>query len=141
MSDNELLLDVEVFPDYGQIEVSDVAGRDLPDSLGQTAGVVFTDHTVDVFTMSVDQAVDNDQNVRVRVYRGDDTRDLGTLVFDRDIEFTDPPRLGIYQPLTDEPEDGGGSVVIEHTGPVHLQIFINPPQEAEEVNILIRYDL
>ena len=141
MSDNELLLDVEVFPDYGQIEVSDVVGRDLPQSFGQIAGVVFTDHTVDVFTMSVDQAVERDQNVRARVYRGTETAALGTMVFDRDIEFTEPPRLGVYQPLTDEPEDGGGAVSIERTGPVRIQIFINPPQDAEEVNVLIRYDL
>ena len=141
MSDNELLLDVEVFPDYGQIEVSDVVGRDLPQSYGQTGGVVFTDHTVDVYTMSVDQAVDTDQNVRVRVYRGSDTVGLGAMVFDRAISFTDPPRLGIYQPLTDEPEDGGGAVVIERSGPVHIQIFVNPAQDAEEVNVLIRYDL
>jgi len=62
-------------------------------------------------------------------------------VFDRNIEFTAPPRLGVCQPLTDEPEDGGGAVSIERTGPVHIQIFINPPQDAEEVNVLIRYDL
>lgn len=42
---------------------------------------------------------------------------------------------------TSESEDGGGAVSIERTGPVHIQIFINPPQDAEEVNVLIRYDL
>jgi VCBS repeat-containing protein len=31
VSTNELLLDVEVFPDHGQIEVSDVNGRDATD--------------------------------------------------------------------------------------------------------------
>jgi len=98
------LLDIAIFPYYGQIEVSDVIGCDLPQSYGQTTGAVFTDHTVDVFTMFVDQAVERDQNVRVRVYRGSDTTGLGSLVFDRDIEFTQPPRLGVYQPLTDEPK-------------------------------------
>lgn len=101
MSDNELLLDIAVFPYYGQIEVSDVIGRDLPQSYGQTTGAVFTEHTVDVFTMSVDQAVERDQNVRVR----------------------------------------GGAVSIERAGPVRIQIFIKPPQDADEVNVLIRYDL
>ena len=132
MSENELLLDIEVFPDYGQIEVSDVVGRDMPESYGQTVGAVFTDHTVDVFTMSVDQAVNNDKNVRVRVYRGGDTTEMGALVFGRPIEFTNPPRLGVYQPLTDEPEDGGGSVPIERTGPVHIQIFATRPQKPRK---------
>lgn len=141
MSGNELLLDIAAFPYYGQIDVSDVAGRDLPEGTSADGPTAFTDHTVYVYTMSVDQAVERDQNVRVRVYRGSDTTGLGSLVFDRDIEFTEPPRLGVYQPLTDEPEDGGGAVSIERTGPVHIQIFINPPQDAEEVNVLIRYDL
>lgn len=136
MSGNEILLDVEIFPDYGRIEVSDVQRRDSPDSEGRTTGIASTDHTVAVFTMSADQAVDNDQNVRVRVYRGTDT-DLGAMVFDQNIEFTDPPRLGVFALLDDE----GPEVPVEHTGPVRLQIFINPPQEAEEVNVLIRYDL
>jgi hypothetical protein len=136
-----MLLDVEIFPDYGQIDVSDVTGRDLPEGTSADGPTAFTDHTVYVYTMSVDQAVDSGQNVRVRVYRGDDTANLGTLIFDRDIEFADPPRLGVYQPLTDEPEDGGGSVPMERSGPVHIQIFINPPQDAQEVNVLIRYDL
>lgn len=78
VSHNASLLDIEVFRDYGQIEVSDVIGRDLPQRYGQTTGVVFTDHTVDVFTMSVDQAVERDQNVRVRVDRGTDTAAIGT---------------------------------------------------------------
>jgi hypothetical protein len=89
MSDNELLLDIEVFPYYGQVEVSDVIGRDLPQSFGQIAGVVFTDHTVDVVTMSVDQAVERDQNLRVQVYRGTAAEALGTLAFDRYLEFTE----------------------------------------------------
>jgi hypothetical protein len=39
--------------------------------------------------MSVDQAVERDQNVRVRVYRGTAAEALGTLAFDRYLEFTE----------------------------------------------------
>jgi hypothetical protein len=62
---------------------------------------------------------------------------LGTLAFDGVVSFTSPPRLGLYELLNDEGEE----VPIERTGPVRVQIFVNPPQDAEEVNILIRYDL
>jgi hypothetical protein len=57
-------------------------------------------------------------------------------VFDAVVEFTSPPRLGLYGLLDDE----GVDVPIERTGPVRIHIFVNPPQEAEEVNVLIRYD-
>lgn len=62
--------------------------------------------------MSVDQAIDNDRDVRVGVDRGNGTSGIGALVFDRDIEFTDPPRLGVCQPPTHEPEGSDGSVPI-----------------------------
>ncbi|AQA03914.1 hypothetical protein BVC93_17425 [Mycobacterium sp. MS1601] len=138
---NELLLDIEVFPDYGQIEVSDIGGREGTQGPGREYGVSYSDHTVDVFTMSVEESLARDQDVRVRVFSGSDQSDLGTLVFDRNLIFSDPPKLGIYQPLADDPEDGGGSVSIERTGPVRIQIFVDPPHEADHVNILIRYDL
>jgi hypothetical protein len=62
---------------------------------------------------------------------------LGTLVFNGVIGFSSPPRLGLYRVL----DDVGVEVPIERSGPVHIQIFVNPPQDAEEVNVLIRYDL
>ncbi|AQA03915.1 hypothetical protein BVC93_17430 [Mycobacterium sp. MS1601] len=141
MTTNELLLDVEVFPDYGLVEVTDVGGRESPEEGGQEYGVLLSDHSVGVFTMSVEESLERDQDVRVRVFRGSDQNGLGTLVFDRNLIFSDPPKLGIYQPLADDPEDGGGSVSIERTGPVRIQIFVDPPHEADHVNILIRYDL
>lgn len=139
MSENELLLDVAVFPDYGHIELSNRAERDIPEGTSADGPVAFTAHTVDVFTMSVDQAVRNDQDVRVRVYRGDDSNGLGTMVFDDNLTFTGEPRLAVYQPLADA--DEGDEIPIDHTGPVRIQIFVHPPKEAEEVNVLIRYDL
>lgn len=137
MSDNELLLDAEVFPDYGRIEVSDVHGRDSPDSQGRTSGVAYTEHTVAVFTVSADQAMTLGRGVAVRVLRGANVADLGTLVFDGAVSFTSPPRLGLYQLL----DDAGVEVPIERTGSVRIQIFVNPPRDAEEVNVLIRYDV
>jgi len=139
MSPNELLLDTEIFPDYGHIELSNRDERDIPEGSSADGPVAFTAHTVDVFTMSVDQAVHNDQDVRVRIYRGTDGSSLGAMVFDHNIEFTGEPRLAVYQPLADA--DEGEEIPIERTGPVRIQIFINPPQDAEEVNVLIRYDL
>jgi hypothetical protein len=62
---------------------------------------------------------------------------LGALVFDEAVSFTSPPRLGLYQLL----DDAGVEVPIEGTGPVRIQVFVNPPQDAEEVNVLIRYDI
>jgi len=137
VSGNELLLDTTVFPEYGRVEISDVAGRDSPDSGGRVAGVAYTERTVAVFTMSADQAMDTGHDVSVRVFRGTESRGLGTVVFDGPVSFSDPPRLGVYQLLDDE----GDEVPIDRVGPVRVQIFVNPPTEAEEVNVLIRYDV
>jgi hypothetical protein len=139
MSDNELLLDTEIFPDYGHIELSNRYERDIPEGTSADGPVAFTAHTVDVYTMSVDQAVHDDQDVRVRIYRGTDSSGLGTMVFDDNVIFTGEPRLAVYQPLADA--DEGEEIPIERTGPVRIQIFVNPPRDAEEVNVLIRYDL
>ncbi|AQA03009.1 hypothetical protein BVC93_11825 [Mycobacterium sp. MS1601] len=139
---NRLLLDVEVFPYYSMVEISDVGGREIPEQGGRDEyGVYFGDSTVAVCTMDADFATQSGRRVRVRVYSGGDQAGLGALVFDRNLIFTDPPRLGIYEPLTDEPDEGGGSVLIERSGPVRIQIFVDPPKEAEAVNVLIRYDL
>jgi hypothetical protein len=137
VSDNELLLETEIFPDYGRIEISDVQGRDSPDSEGRTSGVASTEHTVAVFTMSADQAMADGRGVSARILHGTNIADLGTLVFDGVLTFTSPPRLGLYELLDDE----GVEVPIERSGPVHVQIFVKPPQDADEVNVLIRYDL
>lgn len=136
VNDNQLLLESEIFPDYGRIEVSDAEGRDSPDSEGRTSGVASTEHTVAVFTMSADQAMADGHGVSARILCGTKVADLGTQVFDAVVEFTSPPRLGLYGLLDDE----GVDVPIERTGPVRIHIFVNPPQEAEEVNVLIRYD-
>ncbi|AQA03013.1 hypothetical protein BVC93_11855 [Mycobacterium sp. MS1601] len=137
---NELLLDVEVFPDHGQIVISDVGGHGATSDGGLEYGLWFSEHTVSVITMSADEADYRDKGVQVRVYRGSDATELGTLVFDRNLIFTDPPQLGVYELLWDEPEEGG-AIPIERTGPVRIQIFVDPPQEADHVNVLIRYDI
>ena len=85
MSDNRLLLDTEIFPDYGQIDLSNRDERDIPEGTSADGPVAFTAHTVNVCTMSVDQAVHDDQNVRVRIHRGTDGKGLGTMVFDDDL--------------------------------------------------------
>lgn len=139
MSDNRLLLDTEIFPDYGQIDLSNRDERDIPEGTSADGPVAFTAHTVNVFTMSVDQAVHNDQDVRVRIYRGTDCDGLGTMVFDDDVTFTGEPRLAVYQPLADD--DEGEEIPIERAGPVRIQVFVNPARDAEEVNVLIRYDI
>jgi hypothetical protein len=108
MSGNELLLEVEVFPDYGQIEISDVVGRDIPQSYGQTAGVVLP--------------ITPWMSSRRRLIRRS-----------RTIRTCGPGSTAV--------PDGGAAISIERTGPVRIQIFVNPSQKAEEVNILIRYDL
>jgi hypothetical protein len=97
--------------------------------LRQTGRLRLLAHTVDVFTMSVDQAVRNDQDVRVRIYRGDDSNGLGTMVFDDSLIFTGEPRLAVYQPLADV--DEGDEIPIDRTGPVRIQIFVHPPEKPK----------
>lgn len=138
---NEPLLDVEVFPDYHCIEIRDAASWSTVDPPGgpRADGSVTTynDYGVLVHTMTTDEAVSRNQNVHVRVYRGADPTGMGTLIFDRDLIITDPPQLAINQTLTDEPGDGGGLAQLAQVGPTRIRIYAKPPEDADEVNILV----
>jgi hypothetical protein len=95
------------------------------------------DYGVLVYTTSTDEAVYREQDVRVRVYRGSDPTDLGTLIFDRDLIITDPPQLAVNQTLTDEPGEGGGLASLSRAGATRVRIYTKPPADADEVNVLV----
>jgi hypothetical protein len=136
MSGNSLLLETEIFPDYGVIILEDVGTLDLPD--GPFDEALASDHQISVRTMPTDQAVAEERNVHVKVLKGEEPDGLGKMVFDGKLTFTNPV-LGVGQ-ILDDPEELD-TVPLDKSGPVHLQIFVNPPKDATEVNILIRYDL
>src|SRR5438128_1808632 len=78
------LLDVMVFPDYGCVEIGDVGSRNVeaaPSGTRLDGPTNSTDYAVYLYTMSVDEAIQRDQDVRVRFYCGEDRSELGTLVF------------------------------------------------------------
>ncbi|MFD6199540.1 hypothetical protein ACFWE3_22835 [Mycobacteriaceae bacterium NPDC060252] len=136
MSGNSLLLETEIFPDYGVIILEDVGTLDFPD--GPFDEVLASDHQVSVRTLPTDQAVAMGKNVHVKVFKGEESAGLGKIVFDGKLTFTNPI-LGVGQMLSD-PEELE-TIPLDRSGPVHLQIFVTPPTSATEVNILIRYDL
>ncbi|TDZ81721.1 hypothetical protein [Mycobacteroides salmoniphilum] len=136
MSGNSLLLETEIFPDYGVIILEDVGTLDFPD--GPFDEVLVSDHQISVRTLPTDQAVAMGKNVHVKVFKGEESTGLGKIVFDGKLTFTNPI-LGVGQMLSD-PEELE-TIPLDRSGPVHLQIFVTPPTSATEVNILIRYDL
>ncbi|OCB58907.1 hypothetical protein A5722_06135 [Mycobacterium vulneris] len=138
---NELLLDVMVFPDYGCIQIGDAASWTTVDPPGggpmDGGFTTYTDYGLYVYTMSTDEAVHRNQDVRVRVYRGTDDKDLGALIFDRDLMITSPPQLAVNQTLSDEPGEGGGLAPLSRAGSTRIRIYTKPPKDADEVNILV----
>lgn len=91
MSNNELLLDVEVFPWGSTVSIEDLDTEDqagVPDGAKTTVWCWATTHAIDVYTMSEDESDDAERLVRVRVYRGTDTAGLGDRVFNGKLELT-----------------------------------------------------
>ncbi|WP_078312570.1 MULTISPECIES: hypothetical protein [unclassified Mycobacterium] len=79
---HELLLDVNVFPDYGQIRIEDLGAKEVPDGWGVEEAFIASEHAVYVLTMTADEADMANRGVQVRVLRGSDHDGLGELIFD-----------------------------------------------------------
>lgn len=122
MTDNEMLLDVEVLPAVSHVTIEDVMTEDMP-GVPQGAKTDIwcwsTLHSIDVYTMNQDESDAAERLVRVRVYRGTDPADLGERVFDGELELT-TGILAVGSDLGAPPEEQQ-----LHLGPgiVHLQIF------------------
>jgi hypothetical protein len=119
---NELLAEVDVFPDHGSILIGD-AGKNVTPEDVPTWGVnvaTASEHTLMVLTMTADDADDLGRDVTVRVYRGTDPTGLGELAFDGTITFT-VPSLAIGEILI--PVEDRHHVAINRTGPVRLQVY------------------
>jgi len=122
VSDNELLLDVHVFPWGSTVSIEDLDTEDqagVPDGAKTTIWCWSTDHAIDVYTLSGDESDDAERLVHVRVYRGTDPTGLGERVFDGNLELTTGIlAVGAYigTPPPEQQLNLGPGVI-------HLQIF------------------
>lgn len=148
MTQNELLLDVDVFPDYGQVIIKDLGTQDLPDGWGLDERFVASAHAVYILTMTADEAEMANRGVQMRVLRGSDHDGLGELIFDQELTF-ESQILAVGQILHDA--DNLHKVQLAGSGPFQVRIFTSsnipsegldwPIEGATEVNILIRCDM
>jgi hypothetical protein len=122
VSDNELLLDIEVFPNGSTVTIEDLETEDIPgipDGAMTDIWCWATSHSIDVYTMSPDESDTAERLVRVRVYGGSNPDGLGERVFDGDLEITTGV-LAVGSDLGAPPEDQQLQL---GPGVVHLQIF------------------
>ena len=71
MSDNELLLDVHVFPWGSTVSIEDLDTEDqagVPDGAKTTIWCWSTDHAIDVYTLSEDESDDAER--LAQIFRG-----------------------------------------------------------------------
>lgn len=145
MTQNEVLLDVNVFPDYGQILIEDLGTGKLPaPGDGDDHRYVASEHAVYVLTMTADEADMANRGVRVRVLLGSDHEGLGELIFNQPLTF-DSQILAVGEILVGE--DDLHKVQLPGRGPYPVRIFTasNIPSEglewpiegATEINIVI----
>lgn len=124
---NEVLLDqVEVFPHGGIVVIEDFGTFDSADSLTadgvETGGYDATEHSIDVYTFSADEADTAGRGVTVRVYSGGQTDGLGTMIFDGQLDVTSGV-LAIGGTLQD-PEEMH-RIPLPHHGSCNIKIFAN----------------
>jgi hypothetical protein len=139
---NELIAELEVFPDYGTIVIGDAGKSVLPDNPPTRGEALATasEHTLLILTMTADTADDLGRDVTVRVYRGSDAAGLGDLAFDGILTFSEP-NLAIGE-ILDTAEDRH-KVPINRTGRIPLHVYVRttipgaPASDATDINILL----
>lgn len=124
---NEILIEAEVTPLYGQVLVQDVATVDVPDWGAGEDAVVVSEHAVAVATRS-----DADGSVMMRVARGSDAGVLGTEIFAGELSLTSPT-LEIGSPLASDLH----TVDVGCAGFLPLRIFVSPEAMPDTVTILL----
>ncbi|MFD6199541.1 hypothetical protein ACFWE3_22840 [Mycobacteriaceae bacterium NPDC060252] len=141
----ELLLDVNVFPDYGQILIEDLGTSKLPSpGDGDDDRFIASEHAVYVLTMTADESDMANRGVRVRVLRGSDQDGLGELIFNQPLTF-DSQILAVGEIL--DVDDNLHKVELPGRGPYQVRIFTAssipseglewPIEGATEINIVI----
>ncbi|WP_176138363.1 hypothetical protein [Mycobacterium sp. D16Q16] len=138
------MLDVNVFPDYGQIRIEDLGAKEVPDGWGVEEAFIAREHAVYVLTMTADEADMANRGVQVRVLRGSDHDGLGELIFDDRLTF-DSQILAVGEIL--DIDDNMHKVQLPDGGPLQVRIFTvsNIPSDglewpiegATEINIVI----
>ena len=124
---NEILVEAEIMPLYGQVLVQDVATIDVPEWSSGEEAVVASEHAVAVATRS-----DADGNVMMRVARGSDIGALGTEVFAGELSLTSST-LEIGSP----PANDLHTVDIGRAGFLSMRIFVSPEAIPDTVTVLL----
>lgn len=142
MAPNQVLLDVNVFPDYGLVRIEDLGTKEVPDYDDEK--ICISAHAAYILTMTADEADMAGRGVQVRVLRGSDRDDLGELVFDQEMTV-DSGILAIGAVADDD--DNLHKVQLPNSGPRHVQIFTAsnipsqqldwPIEGATEINVLV----
>jgi hypothetical protein len=146
---NELLAELDVYPDHGTVVIED-GGRSDPDTQivpngrhwAYPGSVRANEHSIHLVTMSADIADRIGRDVKVRVYRGTDASGLGTKLFDGALNLTEPS-LAIGELLV-EPETLQ-RVNVGHAGLTRIQIYAqnsvpslqDEPGIPTDLNILV----
>ncbi|MDF3338226.1 hypothetical protein P3H80_12390 [Mycolicibacterium septicum] len=126
---NVLILETEVFPDYHRVHIEDFDTSDGAES-GESA-CTHTDHSVLVKTITSDEAIDSDTDIRVRIYKGTSEHSLGEPIYSGELTL-DSGYLAVGNS-----EDTIAKCPFELGETIHLQIFADRPSAAREVNVLI----
>ncbi|MFF1820696.1 hypothetical protein ACFVWG_25545 [Kribbella sp. NPDC058245] len=124
---NEILIEAEITPLYGQVLVQDVATVDVPDWGTGEEAVVASEQAVAVATRS-----DADGTVMMRVARGSDIGVLGTEVFTGELSLTSAT-LEIGSPLASDLH----TVDVGRAGSLPMRIFVSPEEMPDTVTILL----
>lgn len=127
---NLLILETEVFPDYHRVYIEDFDTPDGAES-GESAACTYTDHSVLVRTITADEAIDSDTDIRVRIYQGASEQPLGERIYSGEL-MLDSGYLAVGNA-----EDTIAKCPFELGETIRLQIFVDRPSAAREVNVLI----
>lgn len=144
MTPSEVLLDVNVFLDYGQIPIEDLGTKEVSDGWSGDEKFIASSHMVYVPTMTADETDMAKRGVQVRFLHGSDRDGLGELIVDQPMIF-DSQTLAFGEILVGE--DWPHKVQLAGTGPFQVRLFTasNIPSEGldwpiegvAEINVLL----
>lgn len=119
---NRLIGDVDVYPDYHQIVISDLGTREEVAVAGSDVTPVEAgDHILFVYAMNRDDSIELDALVKVRMYEGESDSELGERIFNGTIALPQPV-LAIGEIMA-APEDMY-QAPLANPGLQPLQIFV-----------------